>query len=65
MTTTAAVALAVLAAVLLSGSSCEERVHYPTCEAARSAGAAPLEKGEPGYRSELDRNGDGVACEDE
>lgn len=38
-------------------------VHYGSCAAARAAGAAPLYVGEPGYRSGLDRDGDGVACE--
>lgn len=37
--------------------------YYANCNAARSAGAAPLHVGAPGYRSELDRDGDGVACE--
>ncbi len=38
-------------------------VSYPNCAAARAAGAAPIHVGEPGYRPELDRDGDGVACE--
>ena len=38
-------------------------VYYKNCDAARAAGAAPLHRGDPGYRSELDRDGDGVACE--
>lgn len=38
-------------------------VHYPNCKAARAAGAAPLYVGQPGYRSGLDGDGDGVACE--
>jgi hypothetical protein len=38
-------------------------VYYANCAAARAAGAAPLYRGEPGYRSGLDRDGDGVACE--
>ncbi|XUL94463.1 excalibur calcium-binding domain-containing protein [Streptomyces galilaeus] len=38
-------------------------VYYKDCDAARAAGAAPLYRGDPGYRSELDRDGDGVACE--
>jgi hypothetical protein len=42
-----------------SGSS----VYYPNCKAARAAGAAPIYAGQPGYRSGLDRDGDGVACE--
>ncbi|MFH9707588.1 excalibur calcium-binding domain-containing protein [Streptomyces luteogriseus] len=39
-------------------------VYYDNCDEARAAGAAPLFVGEPGYRPELDRNRDGVACEE-
>lgn len=42
-----------------SGSS----VYYQNCTAVRAAGAAPLYQGQPGYRSALDRDHDGVACE--
>lgn len=38
-------------------------VYYKNCTAAREAGAAPIYRGDPGYRSQLDRDGDGVACE--
>lgn len=38
-------------------------VYYPNCTAAREAGAAPIYRGEPGYRSGLDRDNDGIACE--
>lgn len=38
-------------------------VYYENCTAARAAGAAPIMRGEPGYRSQLDRDSDGVACE--
>jgi len=38
-------------------------VYYETCADARAAGAAPLHRGEPGYRPGLDKDGDGVACE--
>lgn len=38
-------------------------VYFANCDAARAAGAAPLYRGEPGYRPGLDRDGDGVACE--
>ena len=38
-------------------------VHYAGCTAAREAGAAPLHRGDPGYRSAMDRDSDGVACE--
>lgn len=37
--------------------------YYANCAEARAAGAAPLHRGDPGYRSGLDRDGDGVACE--
>lgn len=37
--------------------------YYENCDAARAAGAAPLYRGDPGYRSGLDRDDDGVACE--
>jgi hypothetical protein len=37
--------------------------YYANCTAARAAGAAPLYRGQPGYRSALDRDNDGVACE--
>lgn len=37
--------------------------HYENCSEARAAGAAPLRRGEPGYRDALDRDNDGVACE--
>ena len=38
-------------------------VYFPTCTAAREAGAAPVHTGDPGYGSHLDRDGDGSACE--
>jgi hypothetical protein len=37
--------------------------YYANCTAARAADAAPLYAGQPGYRSGLDRDSDGVACE--
>jgi hypothetical protein len=37
--------------------------YYKNCAAARAAGAAPLRTGDPGYRSGLDRDSDGIACE--
>lgn len=36
---------------------------YPNCAAARAAGAAPINIGEPGYGPHLDRDGDGIGCE--
>ncbi|WP_329357674.1 excalibur calcium-binding domain-containing protein [Streptomyces anulatus] len=37
--------------------------YYENCDAARAAGAAPVEEGDPGYAPHLDRDGDGVGCE--
>jgi hypothetical protein len=38
-------------------------VSYANCDAVRAAGKAPLFKGQPGYSTKLDRDRDGVACE--
>jgi hypothetical protein len=38
-------------------------VYYKNCAEARAAGAAPIYRGQPGYRPGLDRDGDGIACE--
>lgn len=38
-------------------------VYYRSCAEVRAAGKAPLRRGEPGYRSGLDRDGDGWACD--
>jgi len=38
-------------------------VHYSGCNEVRAAGKAPLLADQPGYRSEMDGDGDGVACE--
>ena len=46
-----------------SSSPGKGKVHYKNCEEVKEAGAAPLHKGDPGYSSKLDRDGDGVACE--
>ena len=43
--------------------SAEGAVHYPGCDAVRAAGKAPLHSGDPGYRSGMDGDGDGIACE--
>ena len=40
-----------------------DTVYYENCAAVRKAGKAPLHRGDPGYRSGLDGDGDGVACE--
>lgn len=48
----------------LTGSSSPRRgTAFANCSAARAAGAAPVRRGDPGYGSHLDRDGDGVGCE--
>ena len=41
----------------------EERVYYRSCLEAWAAGKAPIYENEPGYRSGLDGDSDGIACE--
>jgi len=38
-------------------------ITFKNCAAARAAGAAPLFRGQPGYRDSMDGDHDGVACE--
>lgn len=37
--------------------------YYRNCNEVRAAGMAPLRRGQPGYRPEMDGDNDGVACE--
>lgn len=57
-----AACLALTMAVATAGCN-DSGPNYSDCAAARAAGAAPLHEGDPGYRSELDRDGDGIACD--
>lgn len=41
----------------------QANIYYPNCAAANAAGAAPIYRGQPGYSTKLDRDGDGVACD--
>lgn len=41
----------------------EANVVYNNCSDVRTAGKAPIKRGQPGYSSKLDRDGDGIACE--
>jgi hypothetical protein len=41
----------------------ERSAYYSGCNEVRAAGKAPLYAGQPGYRSEMDGDGDGIACE--
>ncbi|MDV6267097.1 excalibur calcium-binding domain-containing protein [Rhodococcus globerulus] len=64
-------AIVIPAALLLSSCSSSDSAEakstgageFSSCADAKAAGAAPLLKGDPGYRAEWDRDGDGVACE--
>jgi Protein of unknown function (DUF1524)/Excalibur calcium-binding domain len=38
-------------------------VSYANCTAVRAAGAAPIHRGDPGWRDAFDRDGDGIGCE--
>lgn len=41
----------------------EQSAYYRNCDAARAAGVAPIYRGSPGYRPEMDGDSDGIACE--
>jgi hypothetical protein len=43
-------------------SEVEQSVYFPDCAAATAAGKAPMQQSQPGYRAELDPDGDGIAC---
>ena len=53
---------AAVEAAALSGSTGQQRP-FANCREARAAGAAPVRRGDPGYGTHLDRDGDGVGCE--
>ena len=40
----------------------EATEYYADCDAAKAAGKGPLYEGQPGYRKELDPDGDGMTC---
>ena len=58
--------VAVIAATIASTTAlppAHAEVYYKNCSEARAAGAAPIHNGQPGYSTNLDRDGDGIACE--
>jgi len=60
----ATVSIQPLAPLPLVGSGAASvGIYFENCDAARAAGAAPVRRGDPGYRSGLDRDDDGVGCE--
>lgn len=58
------VASGAMVAALSIPALASSQPHYSSCTEAREAGAAPINRGEPGYRPALDRDDDGVACDD-
>ena len=59
----AARARAQAAADAAAADAAVDNVYYENCTAVRDAGADPIHSGDPGYSSDLDRDGDGIACE--
>jgi hypothetical protein len=41
----------------------EQSVHYSGCNEVRDLGKAPILAGQPGYRTDMDGDLDGIACE--
>lgn len=39
------------------------KIYFKNCKQAYAAGYYNIKRGEPGYSSKLDRDGDGIACE--
>jgi hypothetical protein len=58
-----AAAMVAAAAAVGAASVANAEVYYDNCDAARAAGAAPVNEGDPGYGPHLDRDHDGVGCE--
>jgi hypothetical protein len=44
-------------------AAADQPISYSGCNAVRAAGKAPLYSSQPGYRDDMDGDGDGVACE--
>ena len=44
-------------------AAAQSGVAYSGCNQVRAAGKAPLYAGQPGYREDMDGDGDGIACE--
>lgn len=55
---------AIAAVLVLVLVGCRPSVYYTDCADARAAGVAPIASGQPGYRPALDRDNNGIACEE-
>ena len=62
-TTSVTATTAITTATTIPATTTTTAPFYANCDAARAAGAAPVLREDPGYRSALDRDGDGVGCE--
>lgn len=56
-------ALPTIGATKKKSSGNSTTVKFKSCKAAKAAGYSDMKRGEPGYSSNLDRDGDGIACE--
>lgn len=54
---------AAVAAGIVRARSPQPGDHWGGCNDARAAGTAPIYSSEPGYREDMDGDGDGIACE--
>ena len=63
VTTTTVVVATTSSSMVTTTSATATAAYYRTCADAEAAGVAPIERGESGYRSALDRDGDGLACD--
>ena len=59
----AILSLPAIGATKKTSSGNSTTVKFKSCKAAKAAGYSDMKKGEPGYSSNLDRDGDGIACE--
>jgi hypothetical protein len=60
---TSAVKVAAVAVGATRSRPPQQGDYWGGCNDARAAGTAPIYRGEPGYRPEMDGDNDGVACE--
>jgi hypothetical protein len=61
--TTTSTALSTTTTARAATTTTTKTLSYGNCAAVKAAGKAPLYRGDPGYSTSLDRDGDGVACE--
>ena len=51
------------AAIGIAAPAAQAAPTFTSCKQAKAAGYCDIQQGDPGYSDELDRDGDGVACE--